>query len=153
MRSLVQVLAPEDILIDVEAVSKETLLENLAQFIEWRHGVSASFSYRSLIGREALGSTGIGKGVAIPHARIKGMASPVGVLARTRRAIEFGAPDGEPVSVVLVLLVPEEGIALHLQLLARAADLFSDKNFMEELRASSSPRSIHALLGGWLLPA
>ncbi|MBV8565459.1 MAG: PTS sugar transporter subunit IIA [Methylobacteriaceae bacterium] len=99
-------LFPKDALVDVRAPDKARLLQDLAG-----HAAAALNLDRGLVAgelqkREELGSTGIGKGVALPHARIEGLDKPFGVLARLRKPIDFDAIDGEPVDIVFLLLLP-----------------------------------------------
>ncbi len=105
--------------------------------------------FDSLFAREKLGSTGLGHGVAIPHGRIKGLRDTAGVFARLRSPIPFDAPDGEPVSLMFVLLVPEQATDLHLQILAELAHAFSDHQLRESLKACADSATLHRLLVGW----
>ena len=77
--------------------------------------------FDSLFAREKLGSTGLGQGIAIPHGRIKGLKDALGAFVRPRQPIPFDAPDGKPVSLVFVLLVPEQATEKHLQILSELA--------------------------------
>ncbi len=96
--------------------------------------------FDSLFAREKLGSTGLGQGIAIPHGRIKGLKEAVGAFVRMKQPIPFDAPDGQPVNLIFVLLVPDRATDLHLQILSELAQMFSDKPFRERLLASATPR-------------
>jgi mannitol/fructose-specific phosphotransferase system IIA component (Ntr-type) len=91
--------------------------------------------YDALFAREKLGSTGLGQGIAIPHGRIKGLKAPVGAFVRLVNGVQFDAPDGKPVGLIFVLLVPEAANEHHLQLLSELAQMFSDREFREQLAA------------------
>ena len=131
-------LAAEDIQLDLDVSGKEALLKDIAQFFEWRCGIGAELVYRSLRAREALGATAIGHGVAIPHARIKDLAQSRAVFIRPRQPLEYGAADGRPVALVLALLVPEHVTQAHLELLAAAARLFSERSIRTSLLSGSA---------------
>ena len=89
-----------------------------------------------LIAREKLGSTGIVKGIAIPHCRVKDCRAPLGSLVTLEAPIEFDAPDELPVDLLFVLLVPEEAHQQHLDILANVARLFSQEDFCRDMRAA-----------------
>jgi PTS system nitrogen regulatory IIA component len=99
-----------------------------------------------LSSRERLGSTGLGRGVAIPHGRLAGLSRPVGVVMKLAHGVEFDAPDGKPVDILFALLVPMESTETHLELLAQLAELFADGHMLAELRATGSPTETLALL-------
>ncbi len=100
----------------------------------------------SLVCREQLGSTGFGRGVAIPHGRIADLGAPIGALIKLKRGIDYDAPDGEPVDILFALLVPAAACDLHLELLAQLADMFSQQGLLAGLRASGSSRETLSLL-------
>lgn len=142
-------LAPEDIRLDLDVSSKEQLLEQVAALLAARHGLSKTFILESLTTREQLGSTGVGHGVAIPHARMNQCAMAAGVFVRTKNAIPFDAPDGKPVSVFLGLIVPNKAAELHLQILATAAGMLGDRNFRKKLKACTDTNAVKDLLAAW----
>jgi PTS system nitrogen regulatory IIA component len=113
------------------------------------HGLAQDWVVMSLSRREQAGSTALGQGVAVPHARIKGLGRIWAMYARLKSPIPFGAADGEPVGDVLVLLVPAPATDEHLSLLAEAAGLFSDRDFREQLRASGDRREVVQLFATW----
>jgi nitrogen PTS system EIIA component len=115
-------LSPTDSMIDVRASNKRLLLQELASKAAAGLGLDVDQVASCLIKREELGSTGIGKGVAIPHARMPDLPRPYGLLAKLKQPIEFDAIDGEPVDIVFVLLLPaaeENGQLGALALIAR----------------------------------
>ena len=127
-------LQPRDVLLDVDVRSRTHALELAAQVMCSVHGLDPTPVFRALRRREGAGSTALGEGLAIPHARIGGIARPITLFMRTERPVAFDAPDGKPVSRLLVTLVPEEGVHQdHLELLALVARLFSDPDFRAQL--------------------
>jgi len=148
--AIAAILTPADVFLGLEAATKERAFEHIARFIALRHGLSAASVQASLVERERIGSTGLGFGIAIPHARIKGLSRPIATFVRTKIPLAFGAPDDKPVSDMLVLLVPQEVTDAHLQLLATAAQMFSDRGFRENLRGSADPAAVHSAFAGAL---
>lgn len=129
------ILTPERTLMDASVSSKKKLLEYLAAFIASQiPDSSADDIYERLLGRERLGSTGIGEGIAIPHCRLPQCQQPFGVLLRLNDAIDFDAIDRRPVDLVFALLVPEEANDQHLQVLAMLARNFTEPAYREALR-------------------
>lgn len=106
---------------------------------------SASEVLASLNEREALGTTCLGKGVMLPHARIDGLEHAVAAFVRPQTPIEMDSPDGEPVAYCLALLVPKEATEEHLQYLARAAELLSNSEFRERLGAAPTAEDVRKL--------
>lgn len=102
--------------------------------------------FDSLIARERLGSTGLGKGVALPHGRIQGLTRPMGALLTLEDGIDFDALDKQPVDLLFALLVPEESTDEHLQILAALAGLFSQPGLCQQIRSSQDGDSCYELL-------
>jgi nitrogen PTS system EIIA component len=129
-RRLASWLQPERVLLDVEPRDRRHALDLAAQDFARSHGVDAGPVFRALWRRELVGSTGIGRGVAIPHARIDGIDHPIALFMRTKWPIHFVSPDSKDVSHILTILVPANGDAdEHLQLLALVAEMFMDGGF------------------------
>jgi PTS system nitrogen regulatory IIA component len=145
MNGLGQILTAADVALDVDIADRDGLLDFAAALIARRHGLSAPEVARHLATREGLGSTALGHGVALPHARIVGLARSVAVLVRTKQPIAFGASDGRPVSSFLVLLVPAQAADQHLKLIAEAATLFNDPSFRANLRNAVDPADVARL--------
>lgn len=130
-------LQPQDILLDVEVRDPRHALEVAAETIGRAHGIDPAPIFRALWRREQAASTALGEGFAIPHARISGIARPLTLFMRTKLAIAFDAPDGEPVSDLLFIMVPPDGANDdHLKLLALVVRLFSDRVFRAELHGA-----------------
>ena len=94
--------------------------------------------FESLFAREKLGSTGLGRGIAIPHGRIKGLRHASGAFLRLTTPVPFDSPDGAPVSLLFVLLVPEQATEQHLQILSELAERFSDRACRDALLQAQS---------------
>lgn len=99
----------------------------------------------ALAERERLGSTGLGQGCAVPHARVEGLDRPAAAFVRTASPVAFDAPDGRKVTLFLVLLVPGDADESHLAMLAAIADRFADRRFRDALRRASTPHDVVAL--------
>lgn len=138
-----------DVELDLKVSEASALLERIASMLARRGGLVVRDVLASLRAREELGSTALGHGVAIPHARMPQCAGAAGVFVRTRTGIDFGAPDGRPVSLFLGLIVPKAANERHLKLLATAASIFSDRSMRENLRMSTSPIAVSELLATW----
>jgi PTS system nitrogen regulatory IIA component len=136
MSLLAHLLPVENILLDLEASSKKRVFEQAGLLFENNNGVARSTVFDSLFAREKLGSTGLGQGVAIPHGRIKGLKEAQGAFLRLIAPVPFDSPDNKPVSLLFVLLVPEQANELHLQILSELAQHFSDRGFREALVAA-----------------
>lgn len=127
-------LQPQEILLDVEVRDRPHALEVMADAIGRLHGLESAPMFRALWRREQAESTGLGDGFAIPHAQFSGIARPLTLFMRTEVAIAFDAPDGKPVSDLLVIMVPADGAKDdHLQMLAMITELFSDRTFRARL--------------------
>lgn len=149
MNLISKLLLPENILLDSESTSKKRVFERVGLLFENSHQIARSQVFDSLFAREKLGSTGLGQGVAIPHGRVKNLREGIAAFIKTDNSIPFDAPDGQPVNLIFVLLVPERATDVHLQLLAELAQMFSDKAFREQLQNASDPAVIHQLFSNW----
>jgi PTS system nitrogen regulatory IIA component len=136
-----ELISPENVSLDVDVRTRDELLLAAAERLAPRAGVAAREVYEQLRSRERLGSTALGHGIALPHARMP-ITRPVAAFLRTHAGIEFVAPDGRPVRYFLALLVPAEAIERHLALTACAARQFADPGFRARLRAASLPSEI-----------
>jgi len=148
MNPLTNLLSTDQVLLDLEAGSKKRVFEQAGLLFENRLGLARSVIFDSLFAREKLGSTGLGQGVAIPHGRIKGLKNAVGAFLRLATPVPFESPDGRPVDLLFVLLVPEQATEQHLQILSELAQHFSDRGFREKLHAAADPAAVLALFQG-----
>jgi PTS system nitrogen regulatory IIA component len=149
MDSVTSFLRAEDVLLDLAAKSKQALLEAVGLFLHEHRGIDAADVTARLAAREELGSTGLGQGVAIPHARFEGLKEPQAVFARLQNPIDFDAPDDSPVRFCFVLLVPAKATELHLQILAHVAEMLSDSALRAKLDEAKTADEVYRLLGGY----
>jgi len=149
MSLISKILPLENVLLDAESASKKRVFERVGLLFENSQKIARSQVFDSLFAREKLGSTGLGQAVAIPHGRIKNLRDAVAAFIKTENPIPFDAPDGLPVNLIFVLLVPERATDLHLQLLGELAQMFSDASFRERLLASNDPVAIHQMFTNW----
>ena len=126
-----------------QASSKKRALEELGQLLSaGQAGLTQESVFESLVGRERLGSTGLGKGIAIPHGRISGQEKAIGAFLKLDEGVDFDAIDGKPVDLMFALLVPEHFTDEHLAILAALAALFEQDSFCEALRYSDQAAQI-----------
>ena len=145
--SLISSLLPLDnVVINLECSSKKSAFEEIGRLFESRHKLSGKLVLDSLMAREALGSTGLGHGIAIPHGRIKGLKEALTALVRLTEPIPFDAPDNKPVQLLFVLLVPEHATDLHLQILGELAQKFGDKSLREQLMQVQDVARLHQII-------
>jgi PTS system nitrogen regulatory IIA component len=148
--SLVSKLLPlANVIVDLDVSSKKRVFERVGLLFENNHQIARAQVFDSLFAREKLGSTGLGQGVAIPHGRVKGLKEALGALVRMRQAVAFDAPDGQPVALIFVLLVPDRATDVHLQILSELAQMFSDKPFRERLLGAPGAQELHQLIIHW----
>ena len=149
MSLVARLLQPDHVVHDLQASSKKRLFEQAGLLFENHDGLARSQVFDSLFARERLGSTGLGQGVAIPHGRIKGLKEALGAFIRLAQPIPFDAPDGAPVTLVFVLLVPEKATEKHLQILSELAQMFSDKALRDQMTAAPDAAALHRLVTSW----
>ena len=134
------------VLSEVSLLSKKRVFERAAEAMGAALNLSSDNIYRALLAREKLGSTAIGKGIAIPHCRINECAEAAGCLVTLQDPIDFGSIDGRDVDVIFVLLVPEEATQAHLNLLAVLARSFSNADLRNRVRQTLDPEELRQLL-------
>ena len=127
MNRLAAILPAGNVLVNVDASSKKRVRAGGPALREPAGHCQATVS-DNLFARERLSSTGLGHGVAIPHGRIKGLKNPLAAVIRLAQPIGFEAPDDEPVSLLIFLLVPEAATQRHLEILSEIAELLSDRD-------------------------
>jgi PTS system nitrogen regulatory IIA component len=148
--NITSLLSPDRVVCRDDIGSKKRLLEQLAELL----GSSAQTLpqqeiFDSLLNREKLGSTGLGKGVALPHGRLAALAEPVCAFIKLNQPVDFDAADGLPVDLVFSLLVPEDSTEEHLQVLSTIAEIFSNPGICASLRNCQSDRCLLDLLKQW----
>jgi nitrogen PTS system EIIA component len=139
-------LSPADIMIDVRASDKTRLLQQLSAQAALALGLDSDEVSEQITKREELGSTGVGNGVGLPHARLTGLKAPFGLLARLHHGIDFAAIDGQPVDVVFLLLLPETGDAAQLNALASVARALRDPDALRRLRRASDGEALYRII-------
>src|SRR5216110_832211 len=149
MSLVAKLLAPDHVLVDLPASSKKRLFEQGGLLFENHDGLARSIVYDSLFARERLGSTGLGQGVAIPHGRIKGLKDALGAFVRLAQPVPFDAPDGKPVNLVFLLLVPEQATEQHLRILSELAQMLSDRELREKLSTATDAGTLHQHITAW----
>ena len=139
-------VSSEAVLANVKASGKKQALQEIGHKAAEAYGLDCSMVVNGLLDREKLGSTAMGSGVAIPHARIPGLDGIVGLFARLDKPVDFEAADGQGVDLMFVLLAPEEAGADHLRALAKVSRLMRDESIRNKLRGSDNDESLYALL-------
>lgn len=143
---LKDILSPGAILASLNATSKKHLMQEMSQRAADCYKIDARGAFEALLERERLGSTGMGRGVAIPHARIVGLDRVVGVFARLQKPLDYDSPDAEPVDLVFALFAPDQAGADHLRALARISRALRDASVCSKLRGADAATAIHAVL-------
>ena len=149
MNLVSRLLPAEHVVLGLDATSKKRLFEQIGLLFENSRQIPRARVFDSLFDREKLGSTALGYGVAIPHGRIRTLKEPVCAFVRTATPIPFEAPDGQPVSLVFAMLVPEHATEAHLELLSELAQMFSDAGLREALAAAPDAAAAHRLITDW----
>ncbi len=147
---IAEILAPSRVAWNAGQRSKKAVLEALAGLIAGDGGgVAAGEVFQGLLARERLGSTALGRGIAIPHGRMECCEGPRAAFLHAAKGVDFDAADNEPVDLFFALLVPAECREPHLRILAHLAEMFSDPDLVARLRASSGPEEAYTILTGW----
>lgn len=139
-------ITPEGVVATLKVSSKKQALQELAETAAAITGLGANVIFEALLQRERLGSTGFGRGIAIPHVRLAGLSRIVCVFAKLEEPINFEAMDGEPVDLLFLLLAPEHAGADHLKALSRISRLLRDPLSIDKLRASRDRATLYAVL-------
>ncbi|GAB4344692.1 MAG: PTS IIA-like nitrogen regulatory protein PtsN [Gammaproteobacteria bacterium] len=148
--SIAELLTAERVVPKVEIASKKRALEFLSTLLaESNPNLDQGEVFASLLGREKLGSTGLGNHVALPHGRIATQEEAIGAFITLAKPIDFDAIDDQPVDLLFALVVPEESTSEHLEILARLAELFRDEKFCQQLRDASEPEELLRLFSTW----
>ncbi|MCF6282014.1 MAG: PTS sugar transporter subunit IIA [Candidatus Polarisedimenticolaceae bacterium] len=134
----------------VECSSKKRVLEQLGELlVSSEQKLTQDLVFDKLLERERLGTTALGYGIALPHARMAGVTEARGAFIQLCEGIDFGAVDRKPVDLAFALLVPEEATDEHLQLLAKLAAMFSNMELCESLRNAASSEDLLGLIEAW----
>ena len=149
MNRLAPHLPESHVVLDLDVSSKKRLFEQIGLVFENSRQVARARVFDSLFDREKLGSTGLGCGVAIPHGRMKNLKETLCAFVRTSAPMPFEAPDGQPVRLVIAMLVPEHATEAHLELLSELAQMFSEPALRERLLAAPTPAAARQILADW----
>ena len=139
-------LSPEAVFPSLRAKNKKQALQEIAQKAASLTGLAARDVFETLLQREKLGSTGVGRGIAIPHGRISALPRIVSLFAKLEEPIDFEALDGEPVDLIFLLLAPEHAGADHLKALARISRLLREPSTIDRLRTSRDRAALYSVL-------
>ncbi|RVV97859.1 PTS lactose transporter subunit IIC [Mesobaculum littorinae] len=140
------ILSPAAIRVVGSITSKKRLFHELGDLARHAYGLPASHAIDALLDRESLGPTGVGHGVALPHARLQQLDCVSGVFLRLDRPIDFGSVDRQPVDLFFSLFAPESAGVDHLKALALVSRTMRDPSICAKLRANDDPATLHAIL-------
>lgn len=143
---LTDLVSPEAVLCGVKASSKKQALQEIALRATDAYGLDTRSVLEGLVTREKLGSTAMGNGVAIPHARIEGLGQIVGLFARLEKPVDFEAADGQGVDLIFTLLAPQGAGADHLRALAKVSRLMRNPSVRTKLRETDGTDALYALV-------
>jgi len=140
------ILIPEAIKLLDHSTSKKRLLQEVADTAHTAYGMCAEDVFDALQARESLGPTGVGGGIALPHARLAGLDKVFGVFLRLDKALDFDSVDKQPVDLIFTLFAPEEAGAEHLKALALVSRTMRSVDTCSKLRANADPSALFAIL-------
>lgn len=143
---LADILVSEAVAATQSVSSKKRLLLEIAEQAEALNGLSKQKVFEALQERELLGATGMGKGIAVPHARMSDVDRVIGFFTRLEEGVNFDSVDGQPVDLVFTLLAPEDAGADHLKALARVSRTLRDEATCRKLRSTNDATALFAIL-------
>jgi len=140
------IIRPEAVKVMANVSSKKRLFQDLGDIVASAYGLDAGAAFTALQERESLGPTGVGHGVALPHARIEGLEEVVGAFVRIEKPLDFDAVDRQPVDLVFALFAPDGSGVDHLKALAIVSRTMRDSGVCAKLRANEEPDTLHTIL-------
>ena len=143
---LANLLTPDAVRVVPDVTSKKRLMQKVAEVAAGLVEAPQSEIFDALQERESLGATGVGKGVALPHARLPGLTSVRGAFLRLEHMIDFDSVDRQPVDLVFALFAPADSGVDHLKALALVSRTLRDEALCAKLRANTDPLALHALI-------
>ena len=143
---ILDALPREAIIVDLKAIDKKGVLEELVVPIAQIAGIDREELVKVLMERERLGSTGIGEGIGIPHGKIRGLESLILGFGRSQKGVDFDSMDGMPAHIFFLLITPENSTGLHLKLLARISRILKNDPFKEKLLHATSRDEIYSII-------
>lgn len=141
-----KLLTPQAVKVLSSTTSKKRLLTELGELAESAYGLNAQQVVEALIAREALGPTGVGHGVALPHARLEGVVEVTGLFVLLEKPVDFGSVDRQPVDIAFALFAPENAGVEHLKALALVSRTLRDSGICSKLRANPSANTLYTIL-------
>jgi nitrogen PTS system EIIA component len=144
--SIVDFLSPNAVVLDLRAANKQSLLHALSEQASASTRLPSETIFAELNKRESLGSTGMGDGVAIPHATYSGLSQTFGLVARVKPPVDFEAIDGKPVDLVFLLMTPASGEKTHLNALAALSRRLRNRDVTGKLRTSADAVAFYNLM-------
>ena len=144
--SLSNLLKPEAVRVFTAATSKKRLMQEISEVAFSAHGIVADHVLAALMEREALGPTGVGQGIALPHARMSGLNEVLGIFVMLDKPVDFDAIDRQPVDIAFALLAPEDAGVEHLKALALVSRTLRDQAVCSKLRSNPDPTTLFAIL-------
>jgi PTS system nitrogen regulatory IIA component len=142
-----EIIGPDQVEVGLRVGDKVNLLRELSRRASSAVSLDQSVILAALLARERLGSTGFGKGFALPHARLDALPAFFALFVRLERPIEFAAIDGQPVDLVILLLTPANASDQHLATLAALSRPFREQAFLQQLRQAPDAKSTYSVLG------
>jgi len=143
---LSKLLTPGAVRVVGQLTSKKRLFQELGELAASAYGISAATAIDGLQERESLGPTGVGHGIALPHARLEDLDRIVGVFIRVEKPLDYDSVDRQPVDLVFGLFAPKDSGVDHLKALALVSRTMRDQNIVSKLRANSDPAKLYAIL-------
>ena len=141
-----KLLKPEAVKVLTAASSKKRLLHEIGDLVSGVYSLDTGMVVESLLARENLGPTGVGNGVALPHARIEGLESVVGAFVLLDRPVDFDSVDRQPVDIAFALFAPLNAGVEHLKALALVSRTLREASIRAKLRSNPDPTTIYAIL-------
>ena len=139
-------LSPQRIFLDTEISSKKKLLELIASNVSEQYQLSQTSLFDNLLDRERLGSTGLGRGFAVPHARMPNLEKTIACFYRLKTPVNFEAPDNQPVDLVFSIVIPQEATEEHLLILSSLASIFSQTEVCDAIRNANDTDEIMQII-------
>lgn len=143
---LSEILRPAAVKVVANVSSKKRLFQDLGDLVSLTHGIDSARAFTALQERENLGPTGVGHGIALPHARIQGLDHVVGAFLKIEKPVDFDSVDRQPVDLVFALFAPDGGGVEHLKALALVSRTMRDASITNKLRANADPETLHTIL-------
>ncbi len=144
--NLAKLLTPGAVRVLGQMTSKKRLFQELGEIAAQTYGISAAQAFDGLQERESLGPTGVGNGIALPHARLEGLTQIVGLFVRLEKPLEYDSVDRHPVDLAFCLLAPKDSGVDHLKALALVSRTMRDAGVCAKLRANNDPAKLYAIL-------